>query len=634
MCGIGGLIGIRDEGGTLGKRLLAALRHRGPDDEGKEQPLTTVSLLHTRLAILDLSSAGHQPMRDHPSAGLEPNWIVFNGEIFEYQELRRKLTDRGWPSRSNCDTEVILHAFRVWGEDCVKFLRGMFAFCLLDIQSGEAHLYRDRFGIKPLYLYRPPEGGLVFASELRAIINLGPEIAPRRINARSLEGFWAQGAVQGYETLIEGISLLQPGAHLKLDATTGKELKRRRYWELNVQSVGQLDRAAQVQELRTIALHTIRLHLLSDAPLGIFLSSGIDSGALLALAREVAHRPLRTLTVGFDHKEDDETGDASLIASAFGTEHLNLPLSGASVKAMLNEALSAMDQPTVDGFNTYFISRAARQQGLTVAVSGLGGDELFGGYASFSDVPKALKLRKHPLAKWPVDLASKVMRSRLGSKLGEVFRREADPLSMYLLRRELFLPSERRALQPLPEGADAVTGLDTRILDEIRTRAEPLDEINQISFFELQFYMRHMLLRDADAFSMAAPIEYRVPFLDHVLAEAIFALPGSWKEPDPRPKPLLIDIVGRSLPRGVFEKPKKGFAFPWTRWLSKGGPLFDRARQAFEDSGEWVNLGICSSSISELWSRFTAGEPRLSVLQILAGITLHDFASRHALYRA
>jgi asparagine synthase (glutamine-hydrolysing) len=634
MCGIGGLIGVRDEGAVLSGRLRTALRHRGPDDEGMEQPLAMATLVHTRLAIQDLTPAGHQPMRDYPASNLEPNWIVFNGEIFEYRELARKLADEGWPCRTSCDTEVILHAFRAWGEDCAEHLRGMFAFCVIDTQRGVAHLYRDRFGIKPLYLYRPRQGGLVFASELRAILNLGSEIIPRRINARALEGFWAQGAVQGYESLIEGISMLRPGAHLKLDATTGKELSRRNYWELKLPSGDQPDRADQVEQLRSIARHTMSLHLLSDAPLGMFLSSGIDSSSLLALAREVTNGPLRTLTVGFEHDEDDESRAATVIARAFGAEHVNLPLGGESVKAMLDDSLGAMDQPTVDGFNTYFISRAARQQGLTVAVSGLGGDELFGGYASFTDVPRALSLRRFPLAKWPVALAATVLSSRVGAKLGELFRRDADPLSMYLLRRELFLPHERRALQPLPEGADPLTGLDQKVLDEIRGKAEPLDGINQISFFELQFYMRHMLLRDADAFSMAAPIEYRVPFLDHVLAEAVFALPGSWKKPDPRPKPLLIDIAGPQLPRFVFEKPKKGFAFPWKRWLSRRGVLFERARQALEDRSLWTRLGICPSSISELWSRFAADAPRLSALQVLAPIALHDFASRYGLYRA
>jgi asparagine synthase (glutamine-hydrolysing) len=634
MCGIGGLIGVRDEGAIVSGRLLAALRHRGPDDEGMEQPLATVTLLHTRLAILDLTPAGHQPMRDYPASGLGANWVVFNGEIFDYRELTCELARKGFRSRTTCDTETILHAFRAWGEECVQHLRGMFAFCLLDGQRGVAHLYRDRFGIKPLYLYRLPKGGVVFASELRAILNLGPEISPRRINTRALEGFWAQGAVQGYESLVEGISMLRPGQHLKLDATTGDELSRRSYWDFKVPPTQQLTREPEVEKLHSIALQTVALHLLSDAPLGMFLSSGIDSSSLLALTRKVTNGPVRTLTVGFEGGEDDESRGAATIAKAFGTEHLNVPLGGENVKVMLDESLGAMDQPTVDGFNTYFISRTAREQGLTVALSGLGGDELFGGYASFTDVPRALFLRQCRVAKWPLGLASIVMRSRFGAKLGEVFRRDPDALSMYLLRRELFLPHERRALQPLPEGTDPVTGLDQSVLDEIRNKTQRLDKTNQISFFEMQFYMRHMLLRDADAFSMAAPIEYRVPFLDHVLAEAIFALPGTWKRPDPRPKPLLVDIAGSRLPRFVFETRKKGFAFPWSRWLSRGGPLFDRARHAFDDHAQWVKLGISPSTISELWSHFTANEPRLSALQVLAPIALHDFSSRYGLYLA
>jgi asparagine synthase (glutamine-hydrolysing) len=633
MCGIGGLIGLRDEGGQLSGRLLAALRHRGPDDEGVERPLATVALVHTRLAILDLTPAGHQPMHDCPPTGIRPNWIVFNGEIFGYRELARELAAQGWPCRTGCDTEVILHAFRVWGEQCAQHLRGMFAFCLLDTERGVAHLYRDRFGIKPLYIYWLPQGGLMFASELRTILSLGPGVAPRRINAQALEGFWAQGAVQGYDSLVEGITMLRPGGHLKLDAGTGKELSRREYWDLKLPSGGKHNnRTEQIERLRSVARDTVALHLLSDAPLGLFLSSGVDSTSVLSLAREVTNGPLLTLTVGFDHKNSDESTAAARIAKIFGAEHVTVPLGDDNVTRMLDDSLAAMDQPTVDGFNTYFISRAAHDMGLTVALSGLGGDELFGGYASFTDVPRALSLRRQRLAKWPLAIGSFMLRNRLGAKIGQVFKREADPLSMYLLRRELFLPDERRALQALPQGVDPLTGLDLKLVEEIRDKAELLDETNQISFFELQFYMRHMLLRDADGFSMATPIEYRVPFLDHVFAEAIFDLPGDWKKPDPRPKPLLIDIAGSRLPSFVSHQPKRGFAFPWKKWLSKSGPLFERGREALADSRHWTKLGVCPSSMSNLWTQFSSDEPRLSPLQILAPVALHYFSSRYGLY--
>ncbi len=634
MCGIGGLIGIRDEGAFVGRRLLAALRHRGPDDQGLEQPLPTVTLVHTRLAILDLSSAGHQPMRDHASPGLKPNWVVFNGEIYNFRELQRDLAATGLISRTSCDTEVILHAYRAWGEDCVSRLRGMFAFGLVDAARGIAHLYRDRLGIKPLYIYRPPQGGLIFASEMRAILSLGGEVSPARINPRALEGYLAQGAVQGYESLVEGVSILRPGSHLAVDLATGEEMSRRSYWELSGPKSDAADHQTEVEKLSHMAREAVAMHLVSDAPLGIFLSSGIDSTALLALAAEAGAGKLHTLTVGFDGGSNDESRAAAETARAFGTEHRTMPLAGASVSAMLDEGLAAMDQPTVDGFNTYFVSRAARQAGVTVALSGLGGDELFGGYASFTDVPRVMALRQRPIAKWAAGAAAPLIRNRFGAKLGEALRRDADDLPLYLLRRELFLPSERRALQPLPLGTDPVTGMDETVLAEVRRQARPLDEINRISLFELQLYMRNMLLRDSDAFSMAAPIEYRVPLLDHVLVEAVFALPGAWKKPDPRPKPLLIDIAGNRLPSSVWKRPKQGFTLPWGRWLAAGGPLHERARDAVADQARWADLGLTPSALADVWSRFERGDKRVSPLQVLAFVSMHDFAARHGLQRA
>jgi len=629
LCGIGGLIGIRDEGAVLGRQLIAALRHRGPDDEGIEQPLPTVTLVHTRLAILDLSQAGHQPMRDYAPVGLKPDWIVFNGEIYNYRELQRDLAAAGWECRTACDTEVILYAYRAWSEACVERLRGMFAFCLVDPARGIAHLYRDRLGIKPLYLYRPLGGGLIFASELRAILSLGPEISPRQVNPRALEGYFAQGAVQGYESLIEGVSMLKPASHLAVDLATGKELSRRSYWELPAPAHEPCDRDIAVEKLRGLAREAMRLHLISDAPLGIFLSSGIDSTSLLAIAREEGAEQLKTLTVGFDTLGDDESQAAAATAKIFRTDHTTVPLTGESVLSMLEESLAAMDQPTVDGFNTYFVSRSAREHGLTVALSGLGGDELFGGYASFTDVPKAMALRQSHIAKWVAGAAAPLIRNRFGAKLGEALRRDADDLPLYLLRRELFLPGERRTLQPVPPGTDPVTGMDESVLDEVRRQARPLDEFNRISLYELQLYMRYMLLRDSDAFSMAAPIEYRVPLLDHVLVEAVFALPGAWKKPDPRAKPLLIDIAGDRLPSSVWKRRKQGFTLPWGRWLAAGGPLHERARDAVADQARWADLGMAPSGVADLWSRFERGDKRVSPLQVLAFVSMHDFAARH-----
>ena len=287
MCGIAGLIGVPGDNQGMGRHLLAALRHRGPDDEGLEQLGPTVTLVHTRLAILDLSPSGHQPMADHTLDKGRKAWVVFNGEIFNYQDLQAKLADAGWPCLTHSDTEVILQSYHAWGIDCIQHFRGMFSICVVDLNRKIACLYRDRLGIKPLYLYRPPQGGLIFASEIRAILALGPEIVSPHVNPVALESFFAQGAVQGYDTLVRGITMLEPGTYLTVDLTTGKELSRKTYWQLPIESVNGVDRTRAVERLSALAREVVRLRLISDVPIGLFLSGGIDSTALLAIASEV-----------------------------------------------------------------------------------------------------------------------------------------------------------------------------------------------------------------------------------------------------------------------------------------------------------------------------------------------------------
>jgi asparagine synthase (glutamine-hydrolysing) len=635
MCGIAGLIGIEGDHRAAAGRLLAALRHRGPDDEGIEQFGPQLTLLQSRLSIIDLSSAGHQPMADRPTGGQTPNWIVCNGEIFNFRVLQPELEAAGWPNHTRNDTEAILHGYRVWGDSWVDRLHGMFAFGLVDTTAGVVHLVRDRLGIKPLYVYRPPSGGVVFASEMRAILALGADYISPRVQARALEGFLAQGCVSGLRSLIDGIELIKPGSCVTIDAHTGKEVRQRTYWQLPVAANVPTDRAETVERIAGIARHAIGLRLISDVPLGLFLSGGVDSAALLTLAAETSREKLRTISLGFDVAEFDETADAAATAAVFGTQHTSLKITGTQVLAALPDLLAATDQPTVDGMNTFVVSRAAREAGLTVALSGMGGDELFGGYASFADAPRALAWRRRigwfKLGK----VAAQMAGTRAGAKQAEALSRPADLLMMYLLRRELFLPGERRALLgELPDGSCPHTGLGQVRLEELRRRAHGLDDVNQISLFELEIYMRNMLLRDADVYSMAAPLEYRVPFLDHELVEAVFSAPGKWKRPDPRPKPLLLDVAGARLPAAVAEKPKRGFTFPWAAWLRQGGPLAELVREAAHDHATWDHLGVRPAAVQDIWQKFVNGDRRISALQLLAFINLRDFAVRHHLRAA
>jgi len=281
----------------------------------------------------------------------------------------------------------------------------------------------------------------------------------------------------------------------------------------------------------------------------------------------------------------------------------------------------------VDGTNVLVVSRAAREAGLTVALSGLGADELFGGYASFRDVPRSMRFKRFGRF-LPLRAIASLGQTRGLAKLACVTSR-SDALSLYLLRRELFLPTERRELHPVPEGSDGESGLPVDLLDALRRRAAGLDAETSVSLFELELYMRNMLLRDADVFSMAAPIELRVPFLDHRLVETAFRLPGRWKRADPRQKPLLLDAVGPRLPRQVGTERKRGFTFPWGSWFGSGGPLSELARGAIDDRQVWADLGLDPQGVQAIGDRWWRGDRRISPLQILGFVSLASFTRRH-----
>lgn len=643
MCGIAGTLGIALEiARPAAERMREALVHRGPDDEGLEVvPDPTgrappMVLAHTRLAILDLSPAGHQPMSDQPTGNGPPNWIVFNGEIFNFRQLRDELARAGHPSSSQSDTEVILHAVRAWGVDCVERMRGMFAWCLAMPERREAWLCRDRLGIKPLYVARPASGGLLFASEVRALLAAGSDLVPPRVSPAAIESFLAQGAVCGLESIVAGVELLAPGESRILD-WSGAVKSSRRYWTCPFPTVDSpashtaAGREEAVARLSSTLREAVKLRLVSDVPLGFFLSGGIDSASVVAVASEVAGSQVHTVTIGFDQPEFDESAEAEALARTFGTRHQTVRLTGREVLDGLEGVLAAVDQPTVDGFNTYFVSRATRAAGLTVALSGVGGDELFGGYASFQDVPRAMALRRR-LSWLPTSLAgfaAGLWPGRGGAKARELFRRDAAPLAMYLLRRELFLRDERRTFHRLPGASDPVSGLPRAVLAELEESSRGLDPLNQVASFELSSYLRNMLLRDADIFSMVHGLELRVPLLDHVLVEQAAALPGDWRRADPRPKPLLIDAVGPRLPEEVYRRPKRGFTFPWDAWLR--GPWRERAAAAVHDRAVWSALGLAPEAPVEVWRRFLSGDRRVAPLATIALVMLGDFAHRHKL---
>ena len=522
---------------------------------------------------------------------------------------------------------------RILSSICRGCLPGVWA----DTTNQEIWLCRDRLGIKPLYLYRPAGGGLIFASEIRTILAAGADLVPHDLDRGALETFLAQGAVCGDRNIIQGITQLPPGSLLKLD-WAGRERSQRQYFQLERQvtapglPVPTRDRV--VAEVAQVLRESVARHLLADVPIGVFLSGGIDSTAIATLATEIAKDKIKTISIGFDVPAFDETEQAAATARSLGTEHINISLSGAEIVRDFDEILAAMDSPTVDGFNTFVVARATNKLGIKVALSGLGGDELFGGYASFRDLPRLMRLRQPlaplaPIAAGIFAVLEGIVPNRGIPKLIAAWQLPNRVPDLYYLRRQLFTPQERRQLQALPPGLHAAHGIPLSLSEHLLEATQGQEIFNQISQLELSFYMRYMLLRDADIFSMKSGLELRVPLLDDRLIATVLPLAASLKLDRHRLKPLLVDAVGTDLIQQIARQPKRGFQFPWAVWLR--GDLAPRIDRVFTDGDLWSALGFDPNAVRSLWHKFQQRDRRISPLQILGLVIFADYCQRHGL---
>jgi len=571
MCGIFGYMTPTESAanGLHADIAVQSLRHRGPDDSGVvdlEVQGTRCTLAQTRLSILDLSSAGHQPMSTEDGG----YWIVFNGEVFNFVEVRATLEAHGEVFRSNSDTEVILKAYRKWGTNCVERFRGMFAFAIFDSRARTLFLARDRLGIKPLYYTRLPCGGLAFASEIRALIAGGA--ASAKLSREGVASYFVFGSVSSPQTILDGVFSIEPGYSLTVH---DESFEFASYWKIPNEDANPTPPMAEVtSELRQHLSDAMRLCLVSDVPVGIFLSGGVDSSALVALGSQVSSIPINTFTVVFDELEYSEERFATEVARHFQSKHHSIHLSAARALNEIDRAIQAMDQPSVDGPNTYFVSAAVREAGLKVALSGLGGDEIFAGYRHFRTFGPACRLSGLVRSPW----ARAAMRSLSGMtewlpsgwrKLAALGACEGDPGAIYSVLRSIYVPAERRRFMMSPLGEDA-THCQARLQSGKRRSEGDDDPVNTYSAFELSNYLRNTLLRDADTMSMAHGLEVRVPFLDHKVVEYAFRIHGSAKLRDGVNKPSLVDAVPE-LPSQSVNRPKMGFSLPLDAWCR--GPL-------------------------------------------------------------
>lgn len=588
MCGIAGMIlQPHNRLPDLAERLAAmaqAMAHRGPDDEGVYvAPGGQVGLANRRLAIRDLSPAGHMPMQTTDGAVT----ITYNGEIYNAGELRTELQTLGYPFRSHSDTEVILLGYVAWGKGVVNRLRGMFAFAILDQrhgadQGGNVLLARDHMGIKPLY-YAQSAAGLVFASELKALLAAG--LVSHEIGAAGLVGYLLLGSVPNPLTIYRDVTALPPASLIEIDLAQPQVMPQP-YWTLPTELDERVTYAEAVAQVRELVAEAVRIRLVSDVPLGAFLSGGLDSSAVVALMRQATTGPIRTCSMVFGEQAFSEASYARTMAEHVEAEHYERTITAADLVHEFDNILVALDQPSIDGVNSYFVSQTARQAGLTVALSGLGGDELFGGYPNtFGDVPKVYNLlrtvQRLPGAANVASAGLTHFYNKNGwQRLADAFGQPATLASAYLTRRGLFSPREVQALvhpdlwQEAQKAFDPIAHIAANA-DAPDIRNSPFTINNSqfawVSRAELRTYTHHQLLRDTDAMSMAHSLEVRVPLLDRVLVEAVLRLPAPLKTNHlPGPKPLLAAAVGDYLPKSVAQrKEKMGFFFPLAVWLKE-----------------------------------------------------------------
>ncbi len=615
---------------------MGAITHRGPDEDGL-LVAPSASLGMRRLSIIDLPG-GHQPVFNE--AGNVA--VVYNGEIYNFQQLRKTLEGRGHTFRTHSDTEVIVHAYEEWGEQCLRELRGMFAIAIWDARtsgaSGEAarhariFLARDRLGIKPLY-YAVADGAFLFSSEVRSLLASG-KIQPR-VSPDSLEAFLTFGSVIEPCTLVEGIYSIPPGHCISFSADAPPlKPSPKPYW---VYSDAVLEKDGPrpknfleaAKALRPLLEETVRDHMMADVPLGVFLSSGLDSTSLVALASRF-QSDLHTFTVVFPEQRYSEATVSRETAKRFKTRHQEILLSPDILVSQLEDAVKSLDQPTMDGLNSYFVSRAARQGGLKVALSGLGSDEIFGGYSTFESTPRAAfvaglgKWIPGPFRRMTAGAAVRIASGDAVRKAAAAWRSPMDFPHAYYFTRLLFTPSRvRRLLAPYFDSNEYSANRERpwrARMRETARQAAKLDSFTSVSCFELQSYMVNTLLRDTDSASMANSLEVRVPFLDHRLVEFVGRLPKNAKYVKDVPKALLVEALSDLLPDEVVGQSKRTFTLPWDVWLR--GTLGVRLSQDLANltpqlrkylnpravRGAWQNFVIGQTNWSRPWSLYVLNE--------------------------
>ncbi len=621
MCGINGVISKKhslSERTGIVEKMNDTLKHRGPDNGGVFSN-EAISLGHRRLSIIDLSEAGNQPFYSADKRYI----IVFNGEIYNYRELKLELQRSAFGSnakpyyfQTSTDTEVVLAAYLRWGNECVRHFNGMFAFAIFDTVTQTLFIARDRLGVKPLY-YHYSEDLFVFSSEIRPIIHSG--LKSFKLNKLHLDEYVQYQTVHAPNTIIKGIKVLMPGHYLEM---TDHKATITEYWKPETYAKQQNDLSYEDTCKKVFELlgASVQRRLVADVPFGAFLSGGIDSSIVVGLMAKVTSEKIKTFNVSFNESEFSESTYARTISKKFNTEHHEIRLSPDEFLKTLPEALTAMDHPGGDGPNTYIVSKATKNSGITMALSGIGGDELFAGYENFKRL-KSLQSKWYLKASPGFALKAGGFLLKTGkksisaSKIAEILALpEHDILNTYPLSRSVFTNKELDSLIP---NNKAYTHLQ-HLIQQSKLKEDKT--LSAITCMEMRTYLQNVLLRDTDQMSMAVALEVREPFLDHQLAEFVLSVNDTYKFPS-TPKKLLVDSVGELLPPEIVNRPKMGFTLPWQHWLKHELKEFCEQQIQSLEQKKILNAG----SVTQLWNRFLREDPLVTWSRIWHLVVLNHW---------
>lgn len=619
MCGIAGIIDLKKTPKLKAlKRMLLHMAHRGPDAEGIYQA-GNVLFGHRRLSIIDLSTNANQPFFDTNNRYV----IIFNGEIYNYKEVKLEID---YPWQSTSDTEVILAAYLKWGVSCLSRLNGMFAFSIYDTMKQELFVARDRIGVKPFY-YSTTHDYFVFASEIRAVQESG--YVSNEIDNISLRGYLSSLAVPTPGTILSGIKQLCPG---ECGIFSNGVFKTQRYWNIvpdfNIlPKERKLSYDDTVIKTRKLLKEAVKSRMVADVNVGAFLSGGIDSSAIVAIMAEYSSRPVDTFSIVFNDKKFDEREYSQLVAKKYKTAHTELELEPNALIQHLDDYFKSMDSPTVDGINTWMVSKLVASTGIKVALSGLGGDELFAGYPGFSRWKQTSDYKAFlpsVFVKTGFDILNRLSHKRSLVKLNEFINNSTlDFDSFYSINRANFLTNEmNELLAGNLEKKKYPSWIQLNDLEVAKNRI-----YSEYSIAELTHYTLDVLLKDTDQMSMRWALEIREPFFDYKLVEFLLTIPDGYKFDKNTPKKLLVDALGNLLPKEVVYRSKKGFSFPWDSWIKNELRAYCEESLTRLSNNEMFEY----ATVQDLWKRFLNNDYRINWVQIWSLVVLQKWIENNGL---